>query len=112
MDKEAWIDVMVEPDAGDEMGFVLRSSDPDPEHTFSMEGLDTVTNSIKEFVMTRIVAHTKRTGHPPKNLHATVKLAWVEAPDSLLEVMPRPWASYKDTGVTPFDGSTRARAEG
>lgn len=110
MERAEWVDAMLEPDASDEMGFVLQAPDDDLERSFSMEGLDTITNSIREFVMARIVGYHTRTGQVPKNLHATVKLDWVETPDSLMEVLPRPWAAFKDTGMTPVDGGTRARA--
>jgi hypothetical protein len=110
MKRDKMIEELVKPDAPDEMAFVLRSSDPDPERGFSKEGLDTIVENIQTFIAARVLAAYERDGKMPKNLRAVVNLDWIGPPDEFLNYGPRPWFALDDKGETPLDGSHREQS--
>lgn len=107
-DKAEIIEHLLDPEGPDEMAFVLRSPDPDPERTFSLEGVQEIAVQIHDFLLARVAGQSTKSGQMPKNMRATVKLDWIGPEDKWLDHGPRPWYSHDDSGPTPFDGEHRA----
>lgn len=99
--------MLLKEDASDEMAFVLRSEDADPEHSFSREGVQAITDQIHDFLMARTSGTWRKTGQAPKEMRAIVKLDWIGPEDEWLDQGPRPWFALDDKGATPFDGEAR-----
>jgi hypothetical protein len=108
--RDAFLKMQMGPDGEDEMNFVLRSSDPDPEHFFSVEGVENITAQIRDFVLARAIAAHHRSGKVPKNVSVNVKLDWRGPSNAALELRGVPWYGADDHGPTPIDGDSRVRA--
>ena len=109
VDKAEIIEHLMDPEGPDEMAFVLRSENPDPEMTFSLEGVQEIAMQVHDFLLARVGGQIGK-GVSPKKMRATVKLDWVGPEDEFLDQSPRPWYALNDTGPTPFDGDVRAAA--
>jgi len=76
LDRDEFYEQAMEPGFPDEMAFQIEHDDPDPDRSFSVEGLDELALKFKMFVMARVHARWKQTGEGPKKLRATVYLTW------------------------------------
>lgn len=110
--EEQFVDHVIEPDGPDEMAFILRGQDPDPERGFSKEGVERIGANIEQFMLARTYAHYKRTGKMPKNLRATVSIDWIGPEDEWLEQGPRPWFALNDRAGDPLDPDGTHRSGG
>jgi hypothetical protein len=110
VDRDAFLKMQMGPDGEDEMNFVLRSADPNPEHFFSMEGVEDITRQVRDFLLARALAAYNRTGKVPKNVAMNVKLDWSGPSNLSLELRGVPWYGADDRGPTPIDGDRRVRA--
>lgn len=102
------------PDFQDEIVLQLTSANPDPEVTFSFDGVGTIADQFHDFVLARINGVWKRTRKAPKNLAISIKLAFSDKPlaEDLLEMSGKPWSSWKDSGdgLRVIDSSLRKDA--
>ena len=108
--RDAFLKMQMGPNGEDEMNFVLRSQNPDPESFFSMEGVENITQQVRDYVLARALAEYNRTGKPPKNVSLNVKLDWSGPSDLALEIRGVPWYGANDHGPTPIDGDSRVQA--
>jgi hypothetical protein len=67
VDRQEWIEEIMKPEALDTMIFELKATDPNPEHTFSMDSVYEVIDNAKAFVMGRIVGNIEKTGKVPRH---------------------------------------------
>jgi hypothetical protein len=112
IERENFLRMMMKPEAPDEMNFVLRSQDPDPQRFFSIEGVEEITQQIRDFVLARAMASYVANGRrfAPKNVSLNVKLDWRGPSNQQLENRGVPWYGGDDRGPTPLDGDRRVRA--
>ena len=108
MQPDEFRDLMVRPEAGDEMVFQIERANPDDgSTTFSAEALEGLTENVTTFVAARTLARWEQTGRGPQKVTARVVLDWDD--DSDLEEGP-PWWHLDDKGMTPLDGGDRIKA--
>lgn len=75
MDDQEFYELACEPFFGDAMAFQLSCEDRTPCVTFSMDGLEGVTDQMFRFILARILARMN-TGKEAKDLHFTINLDW------------------------------------
>ena len=107
MERDDFIDLMMRPEAGDQMAFRLDKENPEDGRTFSLEGVGAMTENMQAFAVARTFARWQATGKPPRRMTATVTLAWDDDVD--LDEGP-PWWQADDKGMTLVDGEDRIRA--
>jgi hypothetical protein len=110
LNRDTFLKMQMGPDGEDQMNFVLRSGDPNPEHFFSLEGVENITQQIRDYVLARTLAKYNRTGKAPKNVSVNVKLDWSGPSNLALELRGVPWYGADDHGPTPIDGDRRVQA--
>lgn len=116
MDREAFFEAMTEPDAPDEMAFVLRRDQPDGR-AFSVEGVQAMSYQVHDLILARTLAHWRRTGEPPRNVQIDVQLRFDQPDDAvtddrLARTSIPPWYALDDVGagMTSPDGTIRLDA--
>jgi hypothetical protein len=101
----------MQPDFPDEMNFQLQASDPAPDRSLSLEGLDEIAGQIRDFIIARIKGNWDKTGQAPKSLFATVNLSIGKPPyDERTLDVGLPWSNQYDgatEGLRTIDGSLR-----
>lgn len=97
----------MQPGFADEMAFDLRHNDPDPERTFSKEGVGEVLDHVHDFVLARVMGQWARSGSAPKHVRITVSMDWNDESDLSLGALPF-WRGEQDHGgLTVIDGQRR-----
>lgn len=111
MEEREFYEEMLKPEAGNTMVFDIKSSDPDPTHTFSMEAMEGVSRQMMTFLMARISANAKLTGKPPKHSRIIVTIdPYAEGLDHLSEGVLPFYTGETDLGYSVADGERRMRA--
>lgn len=97
MDRDEFFLAACQPTFGDKMAFQMRSADHTPGTTFSIEGLENLTDQMFGFMLAR--AHSRMTqGLPAKELHMLLSMNWHSFEHELLEIGP-PWYAVEDKAV-------------
>lgn len=104
MARDEFYEAAMRPDTPDEMAFQIDRV-LDDEMSFSQEAVDTTAEQFRTWLMARVVAHTTRTGKPPKHVRATAVLAW--DPGDPFEDAGMYYRIDNDEGMTPLDGTRR-----
>lgn len=111
MDKQAWIEEILKPEALDTMIFELKANDPNPEHTFSMDAVYEVIENAKAFVMARIVGNMEKTGKTPRHSRVIVTFQPYAEDFTPVEELEFPFYTAKVTHTqTAIDAEHRLRA--
>jgi hypothetical protein len=74
MDQLDFYELAVEPDFPDGMVFELNCENEEDEKTFSMQGIDTIVEQFKNFLLARTSAYYKRTDLPAKTMRVGVEV--------------------------------------
>jgi hypothetical protein len=107
MEREAFLEQMMRPEAGDEMAFRVEREDPSEGFTFSQEAVDATAENMKLFVMARTFARWQATGQAPQSMTVTLNVKWDDDSDLGLG---GPWWELQDHQTTPLDGAHRVEA--
>lgn len=109
MDADEFFELVQTPGFGNEMVFQLNTDTPDPNRTFSREGIEATLDNVQNFVCASILRRFKETGEGPKRLSIQVSLKWSTESEARLEALSLPWWAAKDGGeaMRVYDGMRR-----
>jgi len=100
---------VIEPDFPNVMQFALDVPPErrQPGRSFSEDGVETVTQQMKDFVLARVLGTWSKTKQPPYEMTVTVDIAFRSTPLSDLREGLLPWYALVDQGNNPLEGSHR-----
>lgn len=111
MDQAEFYEMAVEPDFPNGMVFELNCGNQDDEKTFSMEGIDTIVEQFKNFLLARTSAYYKATDLPAKTMRVGVEVTLarkVGTWDTPLADGALPFFTVDVMGdLKPIDGTNR-----
>jgi hypothetical protein len=106
MDVDKFYEMMMTPDAPDEMVFQIRSNAQSVDKTFSVASVNNIKDQFGAFLLARVMAQFHIVGVGPKEVAAQVRLHWrtTETNQILL-----PWYEVIDKGeaLTALDATKR-----
>jgi len=112
LERDEFYRTAIRPEFPNQMKFVLDRPDDvvDSEHSFSQDGIDSMVEQIKTFILARTLGTWNGTGSPPQHLTVSLALHFQETTKSTLRGGSWPWWQLVDKGDNPLEGSHRASA--
>lgn len=111
MTQSEFYELAVQPDFPDGMVFELNCENQEDEKTFSMEGIDTIVEQFKNFLLARTSAYYKRTDLPAKTMRVGVEITLARRVGSWDKPLSDGALPFYTTDVVgdlkPIDGSNR-----
>jgi hypothetical protein len=105
MDDKEFYELAVKPGFGDSMAFQIHCEDERPGVTFSIDGMDTMTDQMQRFVLARILSRMDQ-GEEAKDLHITLNLHWSKYDEETLQ-LGLPFYIADLEGTKQIDGTHR-----
>lgn len=107
LNRDEILDLLTQPEAGDEMAFRIDRATPDDGLTFSAEALEALSENVRSFTAARTLARWRQTGKAPTSMTARVVIEWDDDSDL---TQGTPWWQVDDKGRTAIDGADRLKA--
>jgi hypothetical protein len=108
MDAEAFYQEAQKPEFGDTMVFELENVNPNNEYSFSLDGVEGVTDQMRAFFLARTLSRWHVNDKPPKKARIVMRVVWDDMPDVTNQPFPFFKAEFDSAiGLTLIDGEHR-----